>query len=340
MSMPESTPQIDAFPNRRRILVLGASGFIGARVVQALAAGDWATPIAARHRAGIDPALSVETRQLDATQRDALDAALRGVDGVVNCIAGDNRAIVASARALFDASSRLAAPPRIVHLSSMMVYGTTTGLVDETAELKGDWDGYSAAKSEVEKLARDCPRVVQLRPGIVYGPASPIWIGRIGRWLSQRRLGDLGASGRGYCNLVHVDDVVEAVLRCLRLPGIEGEVFNLSLTSPPTWNEFFRLFAQALGVPIVRISHFQLMVEQFLLAPPLKVAERLASAVPLRWHSPDAIRPWLPRLCAHPLRLDVRKAEEMLQMQWIPLDRGLRESAAWFRALESVRTRS
>jgi nucleoside-diphosphate-sugar epimerase len=217
--------------------------------------------------------------------------------------------------------------PRIVHLSTMMVYGTAVGEADETAPLKGEWDDYSAAKAEVEIMSRSCPSVVNLRPGIVYGPDSPIWSGWVAQWLRQRRIGNLGAAGLGYCNLVHVDDVVEAVTRALRLPGIEGQAFNLSLSSPPTWNDYFRQYAQALGVAAAPISHTRLMIERYVLAAPLKILQLAAQALP--FEPPQPIRPWFLRLCGHALRLDVRKAEATLGMKWMPLEQGLRQSAAW-----------
>jgi len=340
-SMPESMPSgaapHDGFgstnsTHRQRILVLGASGFIGRRIVRMLTLSDWAVPIAASRSAAPHPTGSIETLRLDATQPAAMRDALQGVAGVVNCVAGDSGSIVGSAKALFTAVAPLTPLPRIVHLSTMMVYGTTVGTVDESAALKGDWDDYSAAKVEVEHLARACNSVVQLRPGIVYGPDSPIWSGQVGQWLRQRRLGDLGKAGEGYCNLVHVDDVVEAVQRALRMSGIEGQVFNLSLPSPPTWNDYFHQYATALGTTVVPISRRRLWLEQYLLAPPLKVAELASRKLTFRSRPPVPIRPWFVRLCGHALRMDVRKAERALGMSWTPLDQGLRESAAWLLA--------
>jgi nucleoside-diphosphate-sugar epimerase len=312
----------------QRILVLGAGGFIGRRVVLALARCGWAVPIAAVHRTRPDLPATIATVTLDARRPDDLQAALRGTTGVVNCVAGDAATIVTSAQALFAACTGPAAP-RVVHLSTMMVYGTRTGTVDETAPLQGDWDDYSRAKAEVERLALACPAVVTLRPGIVYGPQSPIWSGWIGQWLRAGRLGDLGAAGQGRCNLVHVDDVVTAVLQALRASGIEGQAFNLSLPDPPTWNGYFRQYAAALGSPFVPISRLRLAAERVLLGPPLKALQLVAGR--LHWHArlPQPIRPWLLRLCAHAVRLDVRKAESVLGMQWTPLDQGLRESAHW-----------
>jgi nucleoside-diphosphate-sugar epimerase len=317
---------------RQRVLVLGAGGYIGTRVVAALAASDWAIPIAATHRTARRYAPNVETTRLDATAAAAMGQALHGVSAVVNCVAGEAETIVSAARALFDSCAAMTPQPRVVHLSTMSVYGTATGDVDETAALRGDANAYSAAKAEAERLARVCAFVVHLRPGIVYGPGSPIWSERIGRWLLSNRLGDLGAAGCGYCNLVHVDDVVEAILRSLRLPGIAGEAFNLSLTSPPTWNEYFRLYADALGVPFHAISRQRLLLELAVLAPPLLLAERAARLGGLRRQLPAPIRPWLLRLCRQRIRLDVHKAERMLGMKWTLLDQGLRDTAEQIRA--------
>ena len=270
-----------------RVLVLGAGGFIGRRVVAALAASDWAIPVAAGRRAAPAGATG-ESIQLDATDAGALRSALQDAVGVVNCVAGSADTIVRGAAALFDVARALPAPPRIVHLSSVAVYGEAEGEVDESTAAVGRLSDYGAAKVAAERAAAGAPAVI-LRPGIVYGPGSVQWTERIGQWLLQRRIGDLGPQGDGYCNLVYIDDTVDAILRALQGPGLEGRVFNLSLPDPPRWNEYFTRFAKALGaVPVARLSRRRLTVETKLLAPPLKIAQILAGKV-----LPGALR-WIP----------------------------------------------
>jgi nucleoside-diphosphate-sugar epimerase len=185
-----------------------------------------------------------------------------------------------------------------------------------------------------EKLAADCGSAVILRPGIVYGARSPWWSDRIARLLCAGRLGDLGAGGEGFSNLVHVEDVAAAALQALRLPGIEGQTFNLALSTVPTWNEYFARYAEALGaVPVRRISSRRLAIERRLLAPPLKLLE-FAGRLPAfrRVSFPPPIRPWLLQLCQHRIAMISTRAEAVLGMHWTPLETGLKEAADWFLA--------
>lgn len=316
---------------KQSILVLGAGGFIGREVVAGLAQTDWATPILGIRKLPQSDGSRFERSLVEATSVESVSAALQGVAGVVNCVAGHPDAIVASARALFTAAARMSPAPRVVHLSSLAAYGSIDGYVDETVSPRGDLGPYSAAKLLTEKLAVDCKSAVTLRPGIVYGPQSSWWSDRIARLLCSGRLGDLGEAGSGLCNLVHVGDVASAVVRALQVPGIEGQVFNLGLPSVPTWNEYFVRYALALKTPARRITRNRLAVEQFCFAPPLKLLEfstrfGFFRQVPL----PPPIRPWLLRLCRHRIGLVVDRAEKNLGMQWTTLDQGLQDTADWF----------
>jgi 2-alkyl-3-oxoalkanoate reductase len=329
---------------KQTVLVVGGSGFIGGRVVKALTATDWAVPIAASRRAASGPGTNGhEVLQLDAIDGRQVRAALREVSAVVNCVAGRAETIVQSARSLFSAASELAHGPRIVNLSSMAVYGAAVGEVNEATAVGRELSAYGAAKAQAEDMAAAYPAVVTLRPGIVYGPCSSQWSGRIGGWLVARRLGDLGAAGDGYCNLVYIDDVVEAILRSVRMPGLERRVFNLASPAPPTWNDYFIAYAKALGaVPVARIGQRRLQIEAKLLAPPLKIAELIAArmAPSIARALPEPIPPSLVRSFAQEIRLSTTAAEQSLQLSWTPLVEGLERAAQWYRTDQGNRNRA
>lgn len=317
----------------QRVLVLGAGGFIGRRVTAALAASDWATVVGGYRRAPAQ-AGSGEHRIIEATDEAQLKLALHDIDAVVNCVAGNRAVIVDGARALFRAAIAQARPPRIVHLSSMSVYGIATGVTDESGELSEDLGHYSAAKIEAERLAAAYPGVVTLRPSCVFGPGSPQWSGRIAQWLMTHRIGDLGSAGDGVANLLYIDDLVAAILAALRTPGIEGQAFNLSIADPPTWNDYFLRFAIALGaVPIRRVSKRRLDFETRVLAPPLQLASLALRSLGLRRpRLPAPMPPSLLHLWRKEVRVDGRKAQRLMALETTPLDQALRATAGWFNA--------
>jgi 2-alkyl-3-oxoalkanoate reductase len=314
----------------KRVVVIGGNGFIGERVVAALKASDWAQPVVASRRRVLKSD-GVEHVQVDATDGSALTRALGNAAGVVNCVTGDAATIVANARALFAAAAGCTPQPRVVYLSSMAVYGTATGDLDESAPTVVEGSPYGVAKVAAEKVAATYARAVVLRPGIVYGPHSDWWSVEIARLLGRRRLGDLGPMGEGVCNLLYVDDMAKATLQALRLPNIEGCTFNVAMALAPTWNDYFALYAQALGAaPVSHISPARLAVELRLLGPALRALDLAAHAAHLPFRPPAAIRPWLIQLTAHRLRLDVSAAERQLQMTWTPLAEALRTTSAVF----------
>jgi nucleoside-diphosphate-sugar epimerase len=320
---------------KQRILVLGANGFIGKQVVNALRASDWATPVAAGRRAQKVAASEAQAYvRLDATDPDQLRRAMDGVAGVVNCVAGDGGTMVEGARALFRVAAEMPLRPRIVHLSSMAVYGELEGDVDEGAAPGAGLSAYGAAKLEAERLAHASGLVVVLRLGIVYGPDSAQWSGRIARLLRSHRLGDLGTGGDGYCNLVYVADAVQSILSALQAAELAGQVFNIGLPDCPTWNEYFSRFAIALGtVPVARLPARRMRIESKILAPPLKVAEIIAGKIsqPLLRLVPPPIPPSLVRLFRQEIKMKVHAAEKSLGIQWTALEDGLSSAAKWYR---------
>ncbi len=314
-----------------RVLVIGASGFVGRRVVDALAHCGWARPIAAYHRRR--PAVAAtDAISLDASDPDDLGDALGRVDAVVNAFAGSPAATVREAQALVLSMRRLQSPPRLVHLSSMAVYGAARGVVDERTPLVGTASGYGAGKVAAEAILSHYANAVILRPSCVYGPASIQWSERMMRLLIQRRLGDLGVAGTGCCNLIYIDDLVDAILCGLRGAELAGTQFNISMPSAPTWNEYFAATTAALGIaPMQRIPACRLLAESFLLAPFVEVVARLSNRTSSPRPGIVTIPPSLRRLFKQAIQLDSSRAERAFGLHWTPLELGLQKSVEAFR---------
>jgi nucleoside-diphosphate-sugar epimerase len=303
------------------VLVLGAQEFIGNRVLLALTRCGWARPIAETAAAA----------RFDPTHPGDLVEILKGADAVVNCLSSQPGTIEAAAAALFETAARSAAPPLIVHLSSMSVYGAAVGEVTEDAPLREGLTPYAQAKVRAERHAAGYSRKIILRPGCEYGPGGELWSGRIAEWLYQRRIGDLGAGGDGYCNLVYIDDLVSAVLECLRQPAAIGKCFNLGMRDPPTWNEYFVAYAKALGaVPVKRVSNRSLSLETKLLAAPLKALQLAAAKLGAARRVPAPMPPSLLRLFRQEIKLDSMATRRELGWQCRTLDHGLAETAACY----------
>ncbi|WP_211254916.1 NAD-dependent epimerase/dehydratase family protein [Nevskia soli] len=310
---------------KKRILILGASGYVGRQLVKALATSEWAMPLVTHHY-HTPPSGCESVGKVDATDSAQLFEAMRGVDAVVNAVAGTSNVIRANARALYEAAARQPQPPRVVYLSSMAVYGAASGVVDESSSLTQNAGGYAGAKVEAERIARGYPRAVILRPGCIYGRGSRQWSERIARWLLAGRIGDLGSRGAGFCNLVHIDDLVAALLNALRQPDIEGECFNIVMPGSLTWNEYFLWLAQFHNaLPVRRISEKRLLFEGSVLAPALKAAQLVARLLGADSAAvPEPMPPSLLRLFSQNIRLDGRKSEDRLGLHFTPLMTGLR----------------
>ncbi len=316
-----------------KVLVLGGSGYVGSRLCTLLRDSGWATPVCGSSRSAV---AGVESVRVDTRDAAAVRQALQGIDAVVNCVAGNASAIGEGARVLTEAALA-AGCRRLVHLSSMAVYGPVEGRVDESVANDGSLGWYGQAKCEAEThmaaFGAQGGSAVVLRPGCVAGPGSDLWVARIGRLLQARRLGDLGVAGDGWSNLVHVDDVCQAVLAALRADAAPGvRTYNLAAPDSPRWNEYFVDLALAIGAtPVRRLSAMQLRLDSMLAGPPLKVAELLAKkllgdarAVPV------PLPPNLLGLWERHLQLDSSRATRELGLQWTPYAATLQQSAGWF----------
>ena len=315
------------------VLVLGASGFIGTRVMQ-LAAAAGHEVVAAAFVRPIEPVPGVQARNCDVRDGSSLVRAMTGVDVVVNCVSGDARTLTAGVVRMCEAAAACRSVRRIVHISSLAVYGSSDRWVDEqSAARPTGW--YARAKHAAERAvaawARGSSDAVLLRPGIVYGPLGEAWTLRIARLLHQGRLGDLGAAGDGRCNLVYVDDVARAAVAAVGLGPIDGCLaVNLAGSDGWTWNRYLRRMAAVAEAPrLAHVGRARLLSEAWLIAGPLRAAEALARRTgAFSGRVPDAIPPSLVRLFRQELIVDTALAEVRLRVAWTPASSGLRLAAA------------
>ena len=324
-----------------KLLVIGASGFVGAAIVRAAAARPDLHPIACMRRSSdtLD-AIGVENRICDATDPIALERASDGVTYAVNCVLGSRATMLAVTHNLCK-TARQVGLRRIVHVSSMAVYGAVTGTADEAARLH-PVGAYGRTKAACEQIVGDFIAAggdaVVLRPGCVYGPGGEQWVGRIARWLQAGRLGQLGELADGYCNLTFNDDLADAVLAALTTPEVARETFNVADPDPGTWNQYFIRLGREIGAPVRHVSHLRMKFETAILAPPLQIAKLVGRRLGMRpGRIPEPITPSLLPLWRHRMRMDYRKADAELAFQRTPPQQGLALSADWFRSTTADR---
>ena len=221
------------------VLVTGAGGFVGRAVVRHLRAIGVDVRAGTR-RGGV--VLNAPGVVLDVTDRASCDQAMEGMDAVIHCAVGSAAVTVGGTQTVLAA----AGSRRVVHFSSVAVYGATPGTVTEDAALPQNLRGYAAWKQVAEAACG--ATVVRLRPSIIYGPGATVFVDKLLARLRAGCWGQFGADADGLCNPVHVDDVARAAGLALAA-DVGGQVFNIDAGTPLTWNAWFARLAAATDLP-------------------------------------------------------------------------------------------
>ena len=251
------------------ILVTGATGFVGTRVVHELRARGRTVRALVRSpgRAGPLESWGVELVAGDVTDPESLRVAAEGCDEVVHLVsiltgskADFDRLMVQGTRDVVAAS---AGAKRILLMSALGVDGPGAAGIP-----------YFDAKREMERTVRDSGlEFVILRPSFVFGDGGAL---RVFLRLAQRSpVTPIIGDGSQRFQPVWVDDVARAVAESLERTGAAGKTLELGGPDVVTWNEFWVRLKKAAGVrrPNVHVPFSVMRVQATLLEklpnPPL-----------------------------------------------------------------------
>jgi nucleoside-diphosphate-sugar epimerase len=267
------------------VLVTGAPGFIGARLVRVLLdlgfrnlrclvrPSSDLTRLNGSLEQG-DNASNIEVIKANLLSKSDCDAITRDAKVIYHLAAGTGTKSFADAflnsvvttRNLLDAALHHGSLRRFVNLSSFAVYNNDNqarpGILDETCpidsrpELRGD--AYCFAKVKQDDLVIEYGRkyslpYVLVRPGVVYGPGKGRIHGRIG--IDTFGL-FLHLGGLNPIPFTFVDNCAEAIALAGVVKGIEGEAFNVVDDELPSSRQFLKMFKQQVGhFPSIYMPH-------------------------------------------------------------------------------------
>ena len=307
-----------------KVLVTGASGFVGSATCSRLVAQGMDVIGTVRHLpaqslAGVDYRI---VGDLDANTdwRDALT----GVDTIVHCAARVHvmRETVADPLVAFRTANvagteqlarqaAAAGTRRFVFLSSVKVNGEGGPVAYRETDLPFPKDVYGTSKYEAELGLREIAaetgmELVVIRPPLIYGPGVKANFQSLMRALVRGIPLPLGAI-HNRRSLVALDNVVDLIVTCIKHPAAANETFLVSDGEDLSTTELIRRLACAMGRParLVPVPAMVLMVGAMLLGKQ-EVARRLCGT----------------------LQVNITKVREVLG--WVPpvsVDEGLRRTA-------------
>jgi nucleoside-diphosphate-sugar epimerase len=267
-----------------RILVTGANGFIGARVVETLLRKGMSNlrcfvrPSSKLERLDevlkkFPNAANVEYFRGDLLTPDHCRAAVRGASIIIHLAAGFEKSLsavfmssVGATRVLLDAFLENGNPKRFVQVSSFAVYSNLKmkrgAVLDENSPLEDHpedrHDAYGFGKLKQEELVREYGKLrslpyVIVRPGAVFGPGKPELSGRLG--FRAKRL-FIRVGGSNQVPLTYVDNCADAIVLATLKREADGDIFNVVDDDLPSTREFLSAYRKHTRLFCVPVPYF------------------------------------------------------------------------------------
>lgn len=310
-----------------KVLVTGATGFVGGELVKRLAADRACKEVVAAVRRNAE-SWSEVGRQVqvgDLLPTTGWGLALQDIDAVVHCAARVHvmqddatdplqayREVNVNGTLNLARQAALAGVGRFVFVSSIKVNGEATqpGQPFTADDVPVPLDPYGVSKLEAEQGLREIEaqtgmEVVIVRSPLVYGPGVKANFASMMRWVARGIPLPLGAihNARSMVSLVNLIDLL---VTCLKHPAAAGQTFLVSDDHDVSTTELLRCTAKAMSKKVL------------LLPVPALVLELGAAML--------GKRAVAQRLCGS-LQVDITKTRRLLG--WNPpltLDQGLKKA--------------
>jgi len=242
-----------------RVLLTGATGFLGSHVGERLAQRGAELRLLTRRTSSLAYLHGLEGERVEGDLRDpdSLQRAVQGVDVVVHAAGltmgaalseAEFQEVNALATGRLAKAARAAGVRRFVYVSSQAAQGPNDDGSSRAPDPPRPVSAYGRSKLAGEYAAlaeRDPMGVTVLRPPVVYGE-------RDRALLPLYRLAKLGfvpvyGNGRNRISVVHVHDAAEAVVSAALADGQAGGVYAFSDGETHTWETLVEAFGRAYG---------------------------------------------------------------------------------------------
>ena len=315
-----------------RVLLTGASGFVGRSVLGRLSSRTSIEVVAITRSPLVGLPISVTNLQIAGVEsHEDWHPALAGVDAVIHCAArvhvmndvevdplSEFRKVNVEGTLNLARQAALAGVRRFIFVSSIKANGEETVLdVPYSADAQASpIDPYGISKLEAEQgllslAAETGMEVVIIRPVLVYGPGVKANFLSMMHWLHRGVPLPFGAV-HNKRSLVALDNLVDLIVTCIDHPAAANQIFLVSDGEDLSTTELLRRMGMALGKP-ARL----LPVPSWLIKRGAAILGKQALAQ---------------RLCGS-LQVDINKSRELLG--WVPpvsVDEALRRAAEHFLA--------
>ncbi len=256
-----------------RIAVVGASGFIGGRLIEHLVLEQSAEVKAIVRSISSYSRLArfdIEIEIGDLLDLESLYKAFNGCSIVFHSAVGDSRTIIKGVENIILAAAK-AGVKRIVYLSSAVVHGynPSPNTNDESALVKNQPFEYSNNKVKAELIIRKMRKklpveVVVLRPYIVYGPRSSYYTRLLALNLLQKEVCFIN-EGKAAFNGIYVDNLIDVMLLAAEISEAANQDFIISDGFNLTWWDYLTSLSEIVGVSVDEIPNLSIQEAKALL---------------------------------------------------------------------------